>query len=232
MPTTRRSVLKHALATVVAAPAFGAVGVPPLTRTASAQTEAPGDAWRHGLSLFGDLKYPADFKHFDYVNPNAPKGGVARMIAFGTFDNFNMVVAGVRGSLAAGIDLIYDTLTVSALDEVSTEYGLLAEVGQSSAGLLLGDLSAAAGGPLARRQAGDARGRHFLVRELQEASPAALGLLPARGEGGEDRRARDHVHLRCARQSRTAADRRPAQHHCRSIGGRAPTSPARSATSA
>ena len=45
--------------------------------------------WRHGLSLFGDLKYPAGFKHFDYVNPGAPKGGRARMIAFGTFDNFN-----------------------------------------------------------------------------------------------------------------------------------------------
>ena len=55
--------------------------------------------WKHGLSLFGDLKYPAGFKHFDYVNVNAPKGGAARMIAFGTFDNFNMVVAGVKGSL-------------------------------------------------------------------------------------------------------------------------------------
>ena len=58
---------------------------------------------------------------------NAPKGGAVRMIAFGTFDNFNLVVAGVKGSLAAGIDLIYDTLMVPALDEVSTEYGLLAE---------------------------------------------------------------------------------------------------------
>jgi microcin C transport system substrate-binding protein len=84
-------------------------------------------AWRHGLSLFGDVKYPAGFKHFDYVNPQAPKAGVARQIAFGTFDNFNPVVAGVKGSLAAGIDLIYDTLMVPALDEVSTEYGLLAE---------------------------------------------------------------------------------------------------------
>ena len=49
------------------------------------------------------------------------------MIAFGTFDNFNLVVGGVKGSLAAGIDQIYDTLMASALDEVSTEYGLLAE---------------------------------------------------------------------------------------------------------
>jgi microcin C transport system substrate-binding protein len=83
--------------------------------------------WKHGLSLFGDLKYPAGFKHFDYVNVNAPKGGVVRMGTFGTFDNFNLVVAGVKGTLAAGIDQVYDTLMVPALDEISTEYGLLAE---------------------------------------------------------------------------------------------------------
>ncbi len=83
--------------------------------------------WRHGVSLFGDLKYPSGFKNFDYVNANAPKGGAARQIAVGTFDNFNMVVAGVKGSLVASINLIYDTLLVPALDEVSTEYGLLAE---------------------------------------------------------------------------------------------------------
>ena len=75
--------------------------------------------WRHGLSLFGDLKYPAGFKQFDYVNADAPKGGAVRQIAIGTFDNFNIVVAGVKGALAAGIDCIYDTLLTSALDEVS-----------------------------------------------------------------------------------------------------------------
>ncbi len=83
--------------------------------------------WRHGLSLFGSLKYPAGFPHFNYVNPKAPKGGSARQIALGTFDNFNMVVAGVKGTLAAGIDQVSETLLVPAFDEVSTEYGLLAE---------------------------------------------------------------------------------------------------------
>ena len=97
------------------------------TPAALAQEPAPERVWKHGLSLFGDLKYPADFKQFDYVNANAPKGGAARLMAFGTFDNFNMVVAGVKGSLVAGMELIYDTLMVAALDEVSTEYGLLAE---------------------------------------------------------------------------------------------------------
>jgi microcin C transport system substrate-binding protein len=84
--------------------------------------------WRHGLSLFGDLKYPSGFKYFDYVNPTAPKGGMARQIAGGsTFDNFNSMVAGVKGSLVASIELIYDTLMSRAYDEVSTQYGLIAE---------------------------------------------------------------------------------------------------------
>jgi microcin C transport system substrate-binding protein len=83
--------------------------------------------WMHGLSLFGDVKYPADFKNFDYVNPQAPKGGAARQIAFGTFDNFNIVVAGVKGSLASGMTLTIESLMTESLDEVSTEYGLLAE---------------------------------------------------------------------------------------------------------
>jgi microcin C transport system substrate-binding protein len=97
--------------------------LPPWTNPAQAQERV----WRHGLSLFGDLKYPAGFKQFDYVRADAPKGGAARQVALGTFDNFNIVVAGVKGSLAIGIVFIYDTLLVSSLDEVSTEYGLLAE---------------------------------------------------------------------------------------------------------
>jgi microcin C transport system substrate-binding protein len=90
----------------------------------SANGEMP---WRHALSLFGDIKYPADFKQFDYVNPSAPKGGVARMISIGTFDNFNIAVAGIKGSLAPAATLIYETLMTKSQDEVATEYGLLAE---------------------------------------------------------------------------------------------------------
>lgn len=85
------------------------------------------EARRHGIANFGDLKYPADFKQFDYVNASAPKGGTASQIAVGTFNNFNVVVAGVKGSLVQGIDQIYDTLLVQSLDEVSSAYGLLAE---------------------------------------------------------------------------------------------------------
>jgi microcin C transport system substrate-binding protein len=94
--------------------------------TAYAQSEN-GAQWRHALSLFGEIKYPADFRHFDYVNPSAPKGGVARQIALGTFDNFNIVVAGVKGALAGGVGRLYEQLMTQSLDEVSTEYGLLVE---------------------------------------------------------------------------------------------------------
>ena len=79
------------------------------------------------MSLFGDVKYPADFKRFDYVNPDAPKGGVVRQISIGTFDNFNIAVAGVKGAIAPAASLIYETLMTRSQDEVTTEYGLLAE---------------------------------------------------------------------------------------------------------
>src|SRR5947208_12745901 len=94
---------------------------------AQAQSETGEPVWRHALSLFGDIKYPADFKRFDYVNPDAPRGGVARQILIGTFDNFNLAVAGVKGSIASAVGLIYESLLTQSLDEVSTEYGALAE---------------------------------------------------------------------------------------------------------
>src|ERR1700687_3967677 len=120
MELTRRSVIRAPAAPLVT-PAFEALDA--LGGKALAQTQK----WKHGLSLFGDLKYPADFNNFDYVNPAAPQGGSVRQIAIGTFDNFNSVVSGVKGSLALGTELFTEPLMTSALDEVSTEYGLLAE---------------------------------------------------------------------------------------------------------
>lgn len=126
MALTRRHLLQGgALATI--APALGAATSLPVIGPTHAQTAASGPVWRHALSLFGDIKYPADFKRFDYVNPDAPKGGVARMISLGTFDNFNIAVAGVKGSLAPAAALIYETLMARSHDEVATEYGLLAK---------------------------------------------------------------------------------------------------------
>ncbi len=124
MAITRRQLLQTGTLAAVA-PAFGAtIGLP---ARAQAQTAAGEPAWRHALSLFGDIKYPPDFKRFDYVNPDAPKGRVARMISIGTFDNFNIAVAGVKGSLAPAAALIYEDLMTRSQDEVATEYGLLAE---------------------------------------------------------------------------------------------------------
>jgi microcin C transport system substrate-binding protein len=108
-------------------PLIGRFGLPMLPSAAAAQQSQAERAWRHGVSLFGELKYPAEFQHFDYVNPGAPKGGSVRMIGLGTFDNFNEVVAGLKGSLAAFAGVVSDTLMVPVLDEVETSYGLLAE---------------------------------------------------------------------------------------------------------
>jgi microcin C transport system substrate-binding protein len=83
--------------------------------------------WRHGAALLGEPGYPAGFNHYNYVNPDAPRGGLVRLGAQGTFDSFNVVVAGVKGSVEQGIGLIYETLTTAPLDEPNSSYGLLAE---------------------------------------------------------------------------------------------------------
>ncbi len=79
----------------------------------------------HGLSLFGDLKYPPDFKRFAYVNPDAPKGGALRIAAIGGFDSLNPFI--LKGEAAAGSSMIYDRLLTPAFDEAGAEYGLLAQ---------------------------------------------------------------------------------------------------------
>jgi microcin C transport system substrate-binding protein len=79
----------------------------------------------HALAMHGDPKYGPDFKHFDYVNPDAPKGGAVRYWADGTFDSFNPFI--VRGVPAAGSGAIYESLTVPSFDEPFSQYGLIAE---------------------------------------------------------------------------------------------------------
>ncbi|MFL6826369.1 MAG: extracellular solute-binding protein [Bradyrhizobium sp.] len=126
MKITRRHLLQSAALAAVA-PALGTATILPAFGADEAQTATGEVLWRHALSLFGDIKYPAGFKRFDYVNPDAPKGGIARMISIGTFDNFNIAVAGVKGSIAPAAAMIYETLMARSQDEVATEYGLLAE---------------------------------------------------------------------------------------------------------
>ncbi len=82
----------------------------------------------HGLSIFGELKYAPDFQHFDYVNPDAPKGG--RMVTMGTggantFDTLNQYI--LKGDAAQGLDWLFDSLMVRAQDEPDAVYGLIAK---------------------------------------------------------------------------------------------------------
>jgi microcin C transport system substrate-binding protein len=79
----------------------------------------------HGLAMHGDLRYPKGFAHFDYADPNAAKGGRAIQSVVGTFDSFNPFI--IKGNPAAGVTLIYDTLTQASMDEPFSQYGLLAE---------------------------------------------------------------------------------------------------------
>jgi microcin C transport system substrate-binding protein len=116
---------------IFAAATIGLVAFLPMTAQAqSAQADPQQDRhgeWRTGVALMGEPKYPPGFAHYDYVNPDAPRGGLVRFGVQGTFDSFNLVIAGVRGEIAAGISLIYDTLMTSSMDEPSAEYGLIAE---------------------------------------------------------------------------------------------------------
>jgi len=80
---------------------------------------------RHGISIFGDLKYGPDFEHFDYADPAAIKGGSMTLALLGTYDSTQSFL--LKGKPAFGTTNVYDTLTVSSLDESSGAYGLLAE---------------------------------------------------------------------------------------------------------
>lgn len=103
----RRSIPCFVLALALASPA-GASGAP-----------------THGIAMHGDLKYGPDFRHFEYVDPGARKGGELRQAEVGTFDSFHPFI--VKGNPASGLGLLYDTLTEPSADEPFSEYGLLAE---------------------------------------------------------------------------------------------------------
>ena len=112
--------------------ALGAAGL----RVASATAEDAAEM--HGLSVFGDLKYPADFHHFDYVNLDAPKGGLFSLIpsvrsynqSFYTFNSFNAYI--LKGEAAQGMDMTFATLMARANDEPDAVYGYAAKSVQIS----------------------------------------------------------------------------------------------------
>lgn len=106
------------------------VGLAAMPFAASADELPPGVAWRSATSLLGEPKYGEGFAHYDYVNPDAPKGGTLDNAVDGTFDSFNPYI--VQGTAAAGFGaieggLLYDTLMDRATDQEGTGYGLIAE---------------------------------------------------------------------------------------------------------
>lgn len=107
------------------APAIALILAAASAQVATAQTEV---LTAHGISPFGDLKYPADFPHFDYVNPDAPQGGTMSFrgtLASGTFDSLNYFI--LKGEPAQGLLRIHDGLLAQAWDEPASYYGLIAE---------------------------------------------------------------------------------------------------------
>ena len=109
-----------------------ALGVAAVTSSLVPASEAAEDPERHGISAFGDLKYPADFKNFDYVNPEAPKGGVFSHVAATrifnqnllTFNSLNSFI--LKGDAAEGMELTFASLMARAQDEPDALYGLAA----------------------------------------------------------------------------------------------------------
>ncbi|WP_034468091.1 extracellular solute-binding protein [Afipia sp. P52-10] len=126
LPISRRDVLVLAAGATLAGP----IATVTLQHGALAQAESGTE--RHGISDFGDLKYPADFKHFDYVNPDAPKGGTFSQIgstrafnqSFFTFNTLNSFI--LKGEAALGMELTFATLMARALDEPDAMYGFAA----------------------------------------------------------------------------------------------------------
>ena len=155
---------------------------------------------------------------------------MVRQIAFGTFDNFNIVVAGVKGSLASGLELINETLTTPALDEVSTEYGLLAEAVSYP-----DDRSS-----VTYRLRANARWHDgkpvtpddviFSLRHVQEEQPAARAPITATSPRRKKPASAKSPSPSTARATANCRRSSASCRCCRNIGGKAPTSRATSAT--
>ena len=115
-----------------------ALGAAALTSTLTPRAGAAESPERHGLSIFGDLRYPADFRQLDYVNPKAAKGGAFSHVAptrifnqnLLTFNSLNSFI--LKGDAAQGMELTFASLMARAYDEPDAMYGLAARAVQVS----------------------------------------------------------------------------------------------------
>ncbi len=130
--TRRAFVSAVAMSALLAWPAAGQAPAPQGGDTGGQSGAADGQPTTvsHGVSAFGDLKYPPDFQHFEYANPDAPKGGTWST-GYGavTFDSFNPFI--LKGNAAEGVSgLVFDSLMATAADEPDSMYGLIAETAE------------------------------------------------------------------------------------------------------
>jgi microcin C transport system substrate-binding protein len=123
---------------------------------------------QHAVSLVGTPQYGPDYTHFDWVNANAPKGGRVRQWALGSFDSLNPFP--VKGSVAAGVSLIYDQLMSSSPDEETTAYGLIAEW-TTHAAIILRQRSSSDRARVSTMASRSRRGRDLFPRCHQESLP-------------------------------------------------------------
>ena len=142
-----------------------------------AGTQVASPVWAaHAYALWGQPRYAADFKHFDYVNPQAPKGGELRMVSnlrYSTFDKYNPFT--IKGSPPAYLaDMLFETLLAPSLDETATGYGLLAE-----------DVDVAADGMAAtfrlRKQARFHNGKPVLAQDVKHSYETLLSKFVSPG---------------------------------------------------
>ena len=167
-------------------------------------------AWAaHAYSQFGDIKYPAGFKHFEWVNPDAPKGGDIELVPplrITNFDKYNPFT--LKGTSPPGLGaLVFESLLTGTMDEPTTAYGLLAEDVDGCRRRAVGDLPAESGSALPERHAGAGGGREAQLRHADEQAGGAAvpGGVRRRAAGGGHRRAHGALRLQ-ARQRRAAAD--------------------------
>ena len=163
--------------------ALGAGAVASAVARPALAEESPA---RHGMSAFGDLKYPADFKHFDYVNPNAPKGGTFSHIGptrafnqnFLTFNSLNSFI--LKGDGAQGMELTFASLMARAADEPDAMYGLAARAVQISPDGLIYTFLHPARGEIPRRLEAHRARRRVLAEDPQGEGPSDRAAIAAR----------------------------------------------------